>query len=814
MKNVFRACPAGSREHAVSPSPRSDSRERNRVSLRRIAAYTWLLTAASLLPMSVLAAENMAGAVATTSVSSGGLAIDSRDLALLRKMTLQEKANQLMQFAGGSATGPDAAGRPHHKTLEDFAREGIGSILSSFHSSHATQYNRLQKIATSESRLGIPMVFATDIIHGFWTTFPVPLGVAATWDPEDARTMARISGLEGYSAGQRWTFAPMLDHPADPRWGRVVETFGEAPLLASDFGVATIAGFHGALKHLPGMEPYDLGIATCAKHFLGYGAVQGGKDYAYVDLSERAWREFHLPTFAAAIRAGVPAIMPAFTTGPGGVPMTSNRRILQDVIRTQHDFNGIFISDYAAITEMRFHGTAADDLDAAVKALRDGSVTIDMEDGVYYSQLARAVQAGRLDEHTIDREVLRVLAFKRRLGLWDKPYVPEDLEGRVRLAPAHREAALQVARKSIVLMKNDAGILPITAKRRILVVGPLADSREDLLGAWHALGRPEDTISVLQGIKQKVARRRDAIEVTYREGSALDEDGRAQEGDDRRIAEAVARAATQDLIVAVVGERASMSGEARNRTRLDLPGHQQRLLDALAATGKPLVVVLLSGRPLAVPELVEQADALVHSFFPGIEGGHALADVLFGDYNPGGSQPITWPRSVGQLPIQHYDRPNGRPNIPERGDYKARWIDEEDTPLFPFGHGLSYSRFTLTDLQVPDAVLKDGNATIQVRLTNVSDRDGDATPQLYIRPRVSSTVSATRLQGYRRVHLRAGESTVVEFTVPASRLAIYDPDDKLVVEPGAYQVQVGLSAGEGLMGTFKLCALDLARCAT
>lgn len=723
-------------------------------------------------------------------------------------MTLEEKVNQLVMFGHGAATGPDNAGRPPEKKLEEFVREGIGSVMSSNLTGHAKFANRLQRIAVKESRLGVPIVFATDIIHGFWTTFPVPLGMAATWDPQDAHTMARISGLEGYAGGERWTFAPMLDHPSDPRWGRVVETFGEAPLLASDYGVAVIQGFHGSLKDQPGVTaPYELGVATCAKHFLGYGAVQGGKDYAYVDLSERTWREFHLPTFAAAIKAGVPSIMPAFTTGPGGVPMTANKRVLRDLTRDQLGFDGVYVSDYAAITEMRYHGVAGDDLEAAVKALRDGSLTVDMEDGVYWAQLKRAVQSGQLSEVLVDREVLRVLAFKRRLGLFENPYFPEDLEARVRLAPAHRAAALAIARKSIVLLKNDANLLPLEGKRRILVTGPLADSRADLLGAWAGLGQPDDVIAVLQGIREQAAKRsgtQATIDVVYSEGSRIDDNGKAQPGDQERIARAVALAKDRDVIIAVVGERAGMTGEARNRTRLDLPGMQQQLVDALLATGKPVVVVLLTGRPLAVPELVDRSHALIHAFFPGIEGGHAIADVLFGDFNPGGKEPITWPRSVGQLPIHHYDRPNGRPNLPERGDYKAHWMDEVDAPLFAFGYGLSYSRFALDSLEVPESVRVGDDVVIRVRVANVGKRDGDETPQLYIRPRVASTVNGLRLQGYRRVQVPAGQSRVVEFRFPASRLAIYDPEDKLRLEPGVYEVRVGLDAASGIAGSFRL----------
>ncbi len=730
------------------------------------------------------------------------VAADSRDMALLARMTLAEKINQLMLLSKGTMTGPDSAGRPN-KSAEELAREGIGFQMSAFEWSTADA-NRIQRIAVQESRLGIPVVFATDIIHGYWTVFPVPLGLAATFDAADARVVAGISGLEGYSHAQRWTFAPMVDHPVDPRWGRVVETFGESPLVSSDYAVATIKGFHQSLANLPGKPaPVDFGVASCLKHYLGYGAVQGGKDYAYVDLTERSIREFHLPPFAAGIAAGAPSVMPAFTTGPGGVPMSANRRMLQDILRGELGFQGVLVSDYAGITEMRNHGTAGDDLEAAVQALREGTMTIDMEDGVYYAQLARAVSTGRLRVEEIDREVLRALAFKRRLGLFENPYVPEDLEKRVRLSTAHRAAAREVARKSIVLLKNDAQLLPLAAKR-ILVTGPLADSREDLLGPWHARGRAEDVVSVLAGVRARAATARSAINVSYTEGVGLDGKGNALTTDDAGIAASVAAAANADLILAVVGERESMSGEAKNRAHLDLPGKQQALIDALLATKKPVVVVLITGRALAVPELVEKSGALVHAFFPGIEGGNALADVLFGDYNPGGKEPVTWPRSVGQLPIHHYDPPNGRPNIPERGDYKAHWLDEPDEPLFAFGFGGSYSSFTLTALEVPSRLALEDTLTVRARLTNTSKRDGDEVPQLYVRPRVASAVTGKRLLAYRRVHLKAGESRIVEFQLPTAKLAVLDPQNRWTIERGVYEVTLGTSAQGGLAGTFEL----------
>ncbi|HEV8444940.1 MAG TPA: glycoside hydrolase family 3 N-terminal domain-containing protein [Steroidobacteraceae bacterium] len=729
---------------------------------------------------------------------------DSRDAALLARMTLTEKVNQLMLLSKGTMTGPDSAGRPN-QSAEELARNGIGFQMSPFEFS-AKDINRIQRIAVQESRLGIPVVFATDIIHGYWTVFPVPLGLAASFDAEDARTTARIGGIEGYSHGQRWTFAPMVDHPGDPRWGRVVETFGESPLVSSDYAVATIQGFQGAMNDVPGsLAPKDFAVASCLKHYIGYGASQAGKDYAYVDLTERTLRQYHLPPYIAGLAAGAPSVMPAFTTGPGGVPMSANRRMLQDVLRGELGFDGVLVSDYAGITEMRNHGTAANDFEAAIQALHDGTMTVDMEDGVYYAQLAKAVQAGRITVGEIDREVLRALAFKRKLGLFDQPYVPEDLEKRVRLSAANRQAAREVARKSIVLLKNDGNLLPLgtaPGRRRILVTGPLADAPDDLLGPWHARGEGKDAVSVLAALRERAGAAGATID--YVPGVALDARGSPVDGDDARIANAVARASGSDLVVAVLGERQSQTGEAMNRAHLDLPGNQQVLVEALARTGKPLVVVLLTGRALAVPSLVERSGALVHAFFPGVEGGHALADVLFGDYNPGGKEPVTWPRSVGQIPIHHYDPPNGRPNIPERGDYKAHWMDEPDAPLFAFGYGLSYSQFRLEALQLPARIGREDVLTVRVRVTNTSQRAGDEVPQLYIRPRVSSTVQGQRLQAYRRVHLAPKESRVVEFSLPAAKLAVLDPRDHWALEPGVYEVMLGNRSVNGLTGTFEL----------
>jgi beta-glucosidase len=744
----------------------------------------------------------LAASLPLTSLADTSTGVDVRDAVLVARMTLEEKVNQLMLLSKGTMTGPDSAGRPS-KSAEELARDGIGFQMSGFNS--AAEVNRIQRIAMKESRLKIPVVFATDIIHGYWTIFPVPLGLAATWDANDARTTAKIGGLEGYSHGQRWTFAPMVDHPVDPRWGRVVETFGESPLVSSDYAVATIQGFHTSLADLPGKPaPADMGVASCLKHYLGYGASQSGMDYSYVDLSERAIRQFHLPPFAAGVAAGAPSVMPAFTTGTGGVPMSANKHLLMDVLRGELGFDGVLVSDYAGITEMRMHGTAADDYDAAIQAMNNGSMTVDMEDGVYYAQLAKAVKDGKVPQANLDREVLRALAFKRKLGLFEKPYVPENLEKKVRLTSANRLLAREIARKSIVLLKNDAKVLPLSNPKRVLVTGPLADAGNDLLGGWHARGEGKDTVTVVAAFRERAAASKGALAVDYLPGVGMKRDGSGLPDDEARLAAAITAANNSDVVIAVVGELESMSAEANNRSRLDLPGRQQAFVDALIGTGKPVVVVLITGRALAVPELAERSSTLLHAFFPGTEAGHALADVLFGDYNPGGKQPVTWPRSVGQLPIHHYDPPNGRPNIPERGDYRAHWLDEAEEPLFPFGFGLSYTSFAFSALEIPARIGRNDSLTIRVRISNTGDRAGDEVPQVYIRPRVASAVTGKRLAAYRRIHLRAGDSTTVEFTLPARDVAALDAQNRWTATPGVYEVAVGASSSGGLQGEFTL----------
>ena len=588
----------------------------------------------------------------------------------------------------------------------------------------------------------------------------------------------------------------------------MVETFGESPLVSSDYAAATVRGFHGSLAQLPGKPaPADFGVASCLKHYLGYGAVQGGKDYAYVDLTERSIREFHLPPFAAGVAAGAPSVMPAFTTGPGGVPMSANKRMLQDVLRGELGFNGVLVSDYAGITEMRNHGTAADDLEAAVQALRDGTMTVDMEDGVYYAQLARAVTGrpsarrrnrsrspARAGVQTPSRPVREALCSRR----------PREARAGVRRRIAPPRAR---SRASPSCCSRTTRSCCRSRAKRILVTGPLADAREDLLGPWHARGEAKDVVSVLAGIRERAASGKNAVN-GHLCGRRADSTAKAKRSmaTTQRIAAAVSEARNSDLIIAVVGERES---HERRSEKSRAPRSARQPAGARRCAGRHRQArgrrAHHRARPRRARRWSRQSGALVHAFFPGIEGGRALADVLFGDYNPGGKEPVTWPRSVGQLPIHHYDPPNGRPNIPERGDYKAHWLDEPDEPLFAFGFGLSYTRFDLTALELPAAHRPRGHA------------DGPRTPDQPRQPRRRRSAAALhpaarRARGDRQttagIPARAsGGGRVARHRVHAAR---EEPRGARRAgslgssQSGIYEVTLGTSAQGGLTGTFEL----------
>ncbi|HUP44698.1 MAG TPA: beta-glucosidase BglX [Thermoanaerobaculia bacterium] len=687
--------------------------------------------------------------------------VDQRVEALLARMTLEEKLGQLIQFTPGR---PD--------TRELVANGSAGCI---FNLGGAAQLNELQRIAVEQSRLKIPLLFAHDVIHGFRTIFPIPPGIASTWDPSSAELTARVAAREASASGVRWTFAPMVDIARDPRWGRVAEGAGEDPVLGSAMAAAYVRGYQG--KDLSAPDS----ILACAKHFVAYGAAEAGRDYNTTDLSERTLREIYFPPFKAAVDAGVWTIMTAFNA-VNGVPATASRWLMTGVLRDEWGFRGFVDSDYEAIEQLIPHGVAGSPQEAALKSITAG-VDMDMID-MSYLTLAEAVRDGRLAPEVVDESVRRVLRAKFALGLFDRPYADEKREKAMVLAAEHVAAARRIAQKSIVLLKNEGGLLPLSKSGGALaVVGPLADSREDMLGSWHAHGKPEEAVALLEAIRAKLGANR---EVIYAKGTDV------LEGTAEGIAEAVAAANKAAVVLLVLGEQGKMSGEANSRAFLDLPGRQQELLEAVMATGKPVALVVMSGRPLTIPWAAERVPAIVWPWFPGTQGGHALADVLFGDVNPSAKLPITFPRSVGQIPIYYNHLPTGRPEDPEK-KYTSKYIDSPNDPLYPFGYGLSYTTFRYTDLRVTN---EGAGVKVSANVTNSGTRAGDEVVQLYVNDPVATTSRPVReLKGFRRVSLAPGQSRRVEFTLTPADLQIW-VDGGWKFEPGTFRVWIGDQEGK------------------
>jgi beta-glucosidase len=637
--------------------------------------------------------------------------------------------------------------------------------------------------ADEESRLGIPLLFAHDVIHGFRTVFPVPLAEAASWNPRAVERAARIAAVEAAAAGLHWTYAPMVDVARDPRWGRVVEGAGEDPFLGSVMAAARVRGFQGEDLARP-----DTLLAT-PKHFAAYGAAEGGRDYDVAEVSERTLREIYLPPFRAAVEAGAGAVMAAFNE-VAGIPMHAHRRLLTDVLRGEWGFDGVVVSDFTGVQELIAHGVAATPAEAGVLALRAG-VDVDMVSRIYLEHLPAAVRAGELPEAAVDEAVRRVLRAKQELGLFEDPYRYADpaRERAVALAPEHLEAARGLARESIVLLRNQAGVLPLAKDlSRIAVVGALADSARAALGSWVGAGREEDAVSVLEGIRRAVS---PGTEVVYAPGAG-------PRGDDSSgFAAAVAAAERADAVVLVVGEDHDMSAEAASRASLDLPGVQLELAQRLHATGRPLVVVLMNGRPLAIPWLAEHAPAILEAWYLGVQMGPAVADVLFGDHNPSGKLPVTFPRTVGQVPIYYNHKPTGRPPDPDQ-KYTSKYLDVHWTPLYPFGHGLSYTTFGYGEPRLSRTAMGPADTlTVEVAVTNTGGRPGAEVVQLYLRDdHASVTRPVMDLRGFEKIELAPGESRTVSFRLGPEELSFYDQRMERVVEPGTFTVFVGGSSAE------------------
>lgn len=704
--------------------------------------------------------------------------------SLLAQMTIEEKLGQLAQYSGQTLqTGPEMP--PGGE--EDVRAGRIGSFLN-IYGAEATR--AFQRIAVEESRLGIPLLFAHDVIHGFRTIFPIPVAEAAAWNPEAAERSARVAAVEATAHGLHWTFAPMVDLARNPRWGRIVEGAGEDPYLASVLAAARVRGFQGTDLRDPST------LLACVKHFAAYGAAEGGRDYNVADISERTLREMYLPPYKAAVDAGAATVMAAFNE-IAGVPAHADRRLLQDVLREEWGFDGMVVSDWTGVLELIAHGVAADRVEAGRLALKAG-VDMDMISGIYGRDLPEVVREGRLDEALVDAAVRRVLEAKYRLGLFDDPYRYSDpaREQALTLTPEHRALAREIAQQSIVLLKND-GVLPLSKDVGTLaVIGPLADDGVTSLGGWAGAGRAEDAVTVLDGIRQAVSSGTRVLHVRGTDVTGTDTSG---------IAEAVAAARQADAVVLVLGETVEMSSEAGSRAKLDLPGVQQQLVEAIHATGKPVIALLMTGRPLTVTWLDEHVPAVVQTWHLGVEMGNAVADILFGDVNPSGKLPVTFPRHVGQVPLYYNHKRTGRP-ADEAQRYTSKYVDLPFTPLYPFGYGLSYTTFEYANLRIsPQVIHPAGTVTVQADVTNTGSRAGDEIVQLYIRDEVASVTRPVKeLRGFERITLQPGETKTVTFTLEPEDLSFLDLHLEHVVEPGFFQVFVGPNSTEGLEGRFEV----------
>lgn len=698
--------------------------------------------------------------------------------ALLQAMTLEEKIGQLtMLDAGGIVTGSGRAG-----DLEAAVRQGrVGSLLNVV---DAAQIREVQRMALEEGRLGIPLIFGLDVIHGHRTTFPIPLAEAGAFDPDLWQRTARAAALEATADGIAMTFAPMIDVARDPRWGRIAESPGEDALVARRLAEAKVNGFQGDDLAEAGS------LAATAKHFVAYGAASAGRDYGSVDISERLLHEVYLPPFHQAVRAGVAAIMVAFTD-VSAVPMTANVSLLRDVLRRQWGFEGVIVSDYSAIQELINHGVAENLAEAAALALRAG-IDIDMMGGAYEKGLAIALERGTARIEEIDAAVRRVLSLKEKLGLFRIPHRGDTARAAdTQLRHANRALAREAARRSIVLLKNENSVLPLDpTARRIALVGPLINSPSDMLGPWAALGDAGEVTTVLDGLRQALPSSHIAAV------EAVDVRGHEREG----IRAAIEAASAADVTVLCLGEDRDMSGEAASRAHLDLPGRQWDLAEAILALGKPVITLITSGRPLAIDRLADRVDALLVSGFLGQEAGHAVADVLTGLYNPSGKLPVTWPRAVGQIPISYAHRPTGRPFDPDN-HFTSRYIDVSNEPLFRFGDGMSYTSFSITGLCVsPMRLGPTDTVVVNVDVANEGLREGEETLFLFIHDPVASVSRPVlELKDFGKIRLAAGERGRLQLSVAVADLGHLDPELRPVLEDGAIEVLVGPSADRARM---------------
>lgn len=712
--------------------------------------------------------------------------LDERVDSVLALMTLEEKIGQMTLFTSDmDQTG--AFLRPEY--IDDIRAGKVGAIFNAYGAAYT---RRLQEMAVTETRLGIPLLFGYDVIHGHRTIFPMPLAEASSWDMGWIRKAAQVAAAEATAEGLHWTFAPMVDVARDPRWGRIIEGSGEDPFLGSRIAAERVIGFQG--DDLAALNT----MAATVKHFVAYGAAQAGRDYHSVDMSERRLRETYLPPFKAAIDAGAVSIMTAFNDY-NGVPASASRFLMTDILREEWGFTGFIVTDYTAIMELQPHGVASDPAHASELALNAG-VDMSMQDGYFNLTLADLVKQGRVTEQDIDTAVRRILRVKFQLGLFDDPYrySDEEREKAEVMKPENIQAAREMARRSIVLLKNENQSLPLSDQtRRIAVIGPLSEGRRELIGSWSAAGDWTKSVTLLEGIRNRVP---NAV-VTHADGCDI------VCGDDAGFAEAVRTARLADVVVLALGEAYWMSGEAASRSDIGLPGRQRELAEAVLKTGKPVVVVLMNGRPLTIDWLDAAAPAILETWFLGTTTGDAIADVLFGDYNPSGKLPVTFPRNVGQIPIYHSALPTGRPFKAE-DKYTSKYLDVPNEPLYVFGHGLSYTTFVYSDLTLSaPSMSPDGRIEVTVTVTNTGSRAGEEVVQLYLRDRIASISRPLReLKSFDKILLEPGESKQVRFTLTTEHLSFFKEDLSLGWEPGEFDVFVGGNSKDTLSASFLLTA--------
>lgn len=730
---------------------------------------------------------------------------DAQDL--LRQMTLEEKIAQLSQLPGFPIPEfREQVGKP-----EDVIRKyGAGSMLWV---SDPKEINRLQHIAVDESRLHIPILFGLDVIHGYHTIFPAPIAMASSWDPKLVESAQTVAAREARAAGIAWTFAPMLDIARDARWGRMVEGAGEDPYLGAAMARAQVLGFQGA-------RAGDLErVLACAKHFAGYGAADGGRDYDSSYIPEEQMWNTYLPPFKAAADAGVGSFMSAYMD-LNDIPATGNRWLLHDVLRDAWHYNGFVVSDANAVHSLITHGYARDGQDATVKAFSAG-LNMDMASGTYLNYLSEEVKSGRISVQQIDDAVLPILQAKIHLELFEHPFVDEARIPQVLNAPGHVDLARTAVQRSVVLLRNEGTLLPLDKRRirSVAVIGPLADAEQDLLDMWGAMTKPGPTVSILQGIKNKVGR---GVRVEFAHGQNIRRDipsffenvpivtikqqpKQTSEQARKAFDDAVATAKRNDVAVLVMGEIALMSGEAASRSSLTLSGGQEELLEAVAATGKPVVLVLVNGRPLEISWAAEHVPAILETWYSGSQAGNGIADILFGDANPAGHLPVSWPRNSGQLPL-YYN--HNRTQAPEDApDFKSRYWDIKSTPLYPFGYGLSFTTFSYDNLRLSQTEAKvGGTLEVSVDVANTGNRPGDAVAQLYIHQRAGSASRPVRqLKGFQRITLAPGTRQTLHFKLGPEELQFWSPAKKeWVVEPEDFDVWVGGDSTATLHGEFRL----------